>query len=273
MSSKTNSPTKRMVLSAMLIAIATVLSLIKIVDLPYGGSVTLGSMLPIIIIAYRYGTAWGLLCGFVHGGIQLALGANTLSYVTGAPSVIAVILLDYIIAFGVTGLGGLFRSKSENQPAAFIAGSLVVSLLRYICHVISGCTVWAGLSIPTGAAFQYSLIYNATYMLPEMLVLLIIAYYLATTLDFGADNLKVMTRTDLTPVTHTLNIAAGLALASGLIFDVAAVFRHLQNAETGEFDITGIQSVAWNWIAMVTLIVVVVAVVLMVVKKVIAKKK
>ena len=75
MSSKTNSPTKRMVLSAMLIAIATVLSLIKIVDLPYGGSVTLGSMLPIIIIAYRYGTAWGLLCGFVQPGLRLTKSA------------------------------------------------------------------------------------------------------------------------------------------------------------------------------------------------------
>ncbi|MBQ8911953.1 MAG: energy-coupled thiamine transporter ThiT, partial [Clostridia bacterium] len=58
--------------------------------------------------------------------------------------------------------------------------------MRYICHVISGCTVWAGMSIPTGGAFVYSLIYNATYMLPETIILILVSYYLGTSLDFDA---------------------------------------------------------------------------------------
>ncbi|MBO6159654.1 MAG: energy-coupled thiamine transporter ThiT [Firmicutes bacterium] len=272
MSSKNDRTTRRLVISAMLIAIATVLSLVKIVDLPYGGSVSLGSMLPIVIIAYRYGTPWGLLCGLIHGLIQLALGANTLSYVTGAASVIAVIMLDYLVAFGVIGFAGLTRKGSANQSAAFLSGSLIACFLRYVCHVISGCTVWAGLSIPTGAAFQYSLIYNATYMLPETLVLLIIAYYLSTTLDFGSEQLKMIQKQDTAPVAKTLNMAAGLVLAGGLVFDIAAVFRHLQNAETGEFDITGISQVSWTLVLIVTLICALVAVALFLVNKKVVRK-
>ena len=185
MSSKNVSMTQRLVLSAMLIAIAAVLSLIKVVDLPYGGSVTPGSMLPLVIIAYRFGTPWGLLCGFVYGIIQLLLGMDNFSYVSGAASVIALALLDYLLAFTGLGLSGLFRRKdSSNQPGAFISGILVVSLIRYLCHVISGATVWAGLSIPTNAALAYSFGYNATYMVPETIVTMIVAYYLGSMLDF-----------------------------------------------------------------------------------------
>ena len=73
----------RLTESAIMIAAATILSMFKLVELPYGGSITLASMLPIVIIAYRYGTAWGILCGLVHGAIQLLLGSGTLSSTIG----------------------------------------------------------------------------------------------------------------------------------------------------------------------------------------------
>ena len=108
----------RLTESAIMIAAATILSMFKLVELPYGGSITLASMLPIVIIAYRYGTAWGILCGLVHGAIQLLLGSGTLSYVTGAASVVAVILLDYIVAFAVCGLAGIFRNIKKQSTGA-----------------------------------------------------------------------------------------------------------------------------------------------------------
>ena len=73
----------------------------------------------------------------------------------------AIILLDYIIAFIVLGLGGIFRKLFRSQGGALAAGTLLACLLRYVCHVISGCTVWAGLSIPSQDALLYSLAYNA----------------------------------------------------------------------------------------------------------------
>ena len=274
MSSKNVSMTQRLVLSAMLIAIAAVLSLIKVVDLPYGGSVTPGSMLPLVIIAYRFGTPWGLLCGFVYGIIQLLLGMDNFSYVSGAASVIALALLDYLLAFTGLGLSGLFRRRdSSNQPGAFISGILVVSRIRYLCHVISGATVWAGLSIPTADALRYSVIYNATYMLPEMLVLLIIGYYLSTTFDFGAAQLKLAAKDESLSAGRPMAIAAGLLLAGAGVFDVAAIFGQLQNAETGEFDITGISHAPWLWIAIVSAIALIVAVALLFMRKKIMTKK
>ena len=103
------SPARKLVESAIMLAIATVLSLLKLIDLPYGGSVTVASMLPIIIISYRHNIKWGLLTGLAFGIIQQLLGLKTLSWVTTWQSILAVILLDYIIAFTVAGLGGIFR--------------------------------------------------------------------------------------------------------------------------------------------------------------------
>ena len=96
---------KRLAEAALLIAMGTVLSVFKLIDLPYGGSVTVGSMLPVLIIAYRYGTGFGMASSLAFGIIQQLLGLKTLSYVTTWQSILAVILLDYIVAFMVIGLG------------------------------------------------------------------------------------------------------------------------------------------------------------------------
>lgn len=111
-SAKTRSERIRtLVECAIMVALATILSLIKLYDLPYGGSVTAASMLPILLIAYRHGVPAGLGAGLVYGVIQQLLGLNTLSYATSWQAVLAIIFLDYIIAFTVAGLGGIFRRK------------------------------------------------------------------------------------------------------------------------------------------------------------------
>ncbi len=243
--------TRTLVECAILIAIATVLSLFKLLDLPYGGSITLASMLPMILLAYRHGLVWGLGSGLVYGAIQQLTGLNTLSWVTTWQSVLAVILLDYVVAFAGTGFGGLFRKRVKSQPAALVLGSLAACVFRYVCHVISGCTVWAGLSIPTGAALLYSFGYNATYMIPETIVTVAMAYYLGSLLDFRkAQPTRVeKPQTFGKPVFGWL---AGLFAAGGLIYDAVAVFSKLQNAETGDFMITGLSQVAWIPVVAVT---------------------
>ncbi|MBS5724196.1 MAG: energy-coupled thiamine transporter ThiT [Clostridiales bacterium] len=242
----------RLTESAIMIALATILSLLKLVDLPRGGSITLASMLPVLLIAYRYGTAWGMLTGFVHGVIQLILDPSVLSPVTGALSVASVIILDYSLAFAVIGLGGLFRKFIKKQNTALLAGSIFTGILRYICHVIVGCTVWAGLSIPTAGALIYSFIYNATYMIPETLVLAFAAYYIGSVIDFSGGRLTTLKKEAASTSMRIPHLVSGALICAAGIFDVVAVFATLQNAETGEFDITGIVDANWIAIAAVT---------------------
>ncbi len=182
-----NTRVLRLVEGALLLAVATVLSMVKLLDLPYGGSVTACSALPVLLIGYRHGTKFGLFSACVYALLQLLLGTSTLSYFSTPLSIAAVIVLDYVLAFAVLGLGGVFRRAGRDQSAALASGALLVCVLRYVCHVISGCTVWAGLSIPDEAALVYSLAYNATYMLPETLVTVLGAWFFSRCLDVGGE--------------------------------------------------------------------------------------
>ena len=275
MQSKTITKTRKLVECAILIAIASVLSMIKLIDLPYGGSVTIASMLPIIIIAYKYGMGWGLSSGLIFAVIQQLMGLKNLSYGTSWQAVVAIILLDYIIAFTVAGFGGVFRKKIKNQNTALVMGIILVSVLRYICHVISGATVWAGLSIPTNAALIYSLGYNATYMLPEMIVLIIIGYYLSNMLDLSENGDFKPRKTEEQKGLASLpfNIAGGLAITAGLIYDTVAVFSQIQNAETGDFDITLLANVSWLYVAIVSAVAAVAAAIFFIIGKKVKNSK
>lgn len=230
--------TKKLVESALLVAAAVVLSVFKIADLPYGGSVTLASMFPIVLIAYRHGLAWGMGAGLSYAVLQQLLGLKSLSYVTTWQSVLAVIFLDYIFAFAVLGLGGIFRGKMQKQSTELAMGSFFVCVLRYIFHVISGATVWAGISIPTGAAMAYSLIYNATYMVPETIVLVLVAYYLGSVLEFRKPELsRLQTEENGGKTADLLGVFTGLIGVGAVIADVALIFAHMQDPESGEFNI------------------------------------
>ena len=263
MSQANVSNAKRLAEAAVMLAVATVLSLIKFIDLPYGGSVTVACMLPVIIISYRHGIKFGLLTGFVFGLIQQLLDLNTLSYVTTWQSIVAVIVLDFIVAFMVIGLGGMFK-KLSSQANALLLGTIVVCVLRYICHVISGATVWAGLSIPTNAALIYSIGYNATYMIPETIITAAVAYYVGSIIDFRNDTITNIKKSEKQKL-PVLKWIGGLLLASALIVDVRSIFMHLQNEESGEFDFTGFANVNWSVILIVSVTAIVIAAILFIV--------
>lgn len=238
------SPVRILVESALMLAIATILSIFKLLELPYGGSVTIASMLPIIMLSYRHGVGPGLLAGLAFGIIQQLLGLKSLSYVTGWQSIVAVILLDYIFAFAAAGLGGVFRSPKRSQEQSLVLGAILVSIIRYIFHVISGATVWAGISIPTAAALIYSIGYNATYMIPEMIVLTLVAYYIGTSLDIRKIRPSVMKNSGDT-VFPWPKLVAGFLMIGAIIFATILVFQKLQDPETGDFMITGLKNVNW----------------------------
>lgn len=252
MKTKTSKQIVAMIECSMMIALSTVFSLLKIIDMPYGGSVTIASMLPIVIAAYRHGFLWGLGTALTNSVIQLLLGINNLSYFSTWQSILAIILLDYVVAFGVFALSGLFRRIEKRQNLAFLYGILVSSLLRYICHVISGATVWAGLSIPTNAALIYSLSYNATYMIPETIVLIAIGVYLTSVIDFGS---KYPTRVKMEKIDKIevyTSIFAWLIVIATIIVNIVLIAPYLQDPESGEFVFTYLGDVNYIKVAVVS---------------------
>lgn len=172
----------KMVECAIMIAMAFVLSFIKVFDLPYGGSVTAASMTPIIIAGYRHGLKWGLTTGFAYSLLQLLMGVGNVAYATTWIAAVAIIVLDYIVAFTVLGLVGLFE-RNKKQTTVLITGTAIVCILRYICHVITGCTVWAGVSIPSADGLWYSLVYNGSYMIPETIVTIVVITLISRLVD------------------------------------------------------------------------------------------
>lgn len=198
-----NTKTKKLVVSAVLIACATILSVIQPFSLPFGGGITLASMMPIVIIAFAFGTKWGLLSGFAFAVIQMLLGMKTVSafFMPGSDSymvlwqAIMVCLIDYIIAYTVLGFSGIFKGKIKNDSAAVCVGAIFGCFLRYVAHIISGAIffgAWAewfftqegfyaiGASIMEkfsggGLSLVYSLFYNGLYMIPEIIITAIVA--------------------------------------------------------------------------------------------------
>ena len=235
-----------------MIALSAVLSVVPIFEMPYGGSITLASFLPIVIIAYRHGFKYGIASACVSSLVQMLFGLKNFSYFTTPESLIALAVLDYVVAFTVFGLAGMFRKHLKNQSAAMVTGAFLASVLRYICHVISGATVWAGLSIPDEAALIYSLSYNATYMIPETVILVLSAAYIGMALDFRKPVPTRMKSESFDSTSSYLLIAAGLVLLAGLITDTVLIFSKLQNYDTGEFVITALADVNWLAVAIVT---------------------
>lgn len=252
---------------SVLIAMAFVLSFIKIIDMPYGGAVTAASMLPIIIAGYRHGLKWGLITSFTYSILQLLTGLSNVSYATSTTAMIAIILLDYIVvAFTVLGLLGVVK-KNKHQTGALVLGTLIVCLLRYLCHFITGCTVWAGVSIPTADGALYSLVYNGAYMIPETVVTVYVMALVSNSIDLRAA--KPVTREKSKNIMAVLNgvLVCGIAI----IVDFLIIFRQIQT-EDG-FKITLIANTNWMLVGVILLVGVIVGGLTYVITKLVVSKK
>ena len=158
---------------AIMVALAFVLSFVKLYELPNGGSLT-PAMFPILLFAVRWGLGKGLMAGFVFGLLQLMYDS---AYAWGWQSM----LLDYLLAFTPLGLAGLFKGKSWG----IFPGTVIGCIGRFIVHYISGVTIYRiyePTEIPGIGVFDdavlYSIVYNGSYMLPNMLLALAIAIVL-----------------------------------------------------------------------------------------------
>ncbi len=197
--------------SAMLLTLGAVLELVSkllIPEMPFGGQLTLASMLPIILISYRHGVRWGFFCGVAYSVLQMGLGIKTVSAAfqpgyfgegTLILNAIIMVLLDYLLAYTVLGLGGIFRNKIKNAGLSLMCGGIVATFGRYLVHVLSGYILFSGWAewfftqegFPAWGAklcetlgaemlgLTYSLVYNGMYMIPEIITTALAALLIA----------------------------------------------------------------------------------------------
>jgi thiamine transporter len=149
---------------AVFVALATVLSHIKIFSLPQGGSVTAGSMMPILWLALRRGPKIGLFSATVYGLVQFAVDVPYIAHPVQ-------VLLDYPIAFGMLGLAGFFQKRPFIGVTVGITG-------RFLAHFFSGFVFWATYAPKGMNPVIYSALYNGGYLLPELAISIFIVYLL-----------------------------------------------------------------------------------------------
>ena len=154
--------TKQLTFCAVAMALALVTSFIKVASLPMGGSITLFSMFFMCFIGYLYGPKIGIMTGVAYGILQLIIEP----YIYAPLQV----LLDYPLAFGALGLSGFFSKKKFGLTTGVIVGILG----RYICHVISGYVFFASYAPEGMNPMIYTLGYNATYIVPELIATVIV---------------------------------------------------------------------------------------------------
>lgn len=179
---KTNK-TRILVECALMIAIATVLGYIPLFELPQGGSITLCSMVPLVIASMRHGARWGVLTGGVHGLIQMMLGIKNVTYCTTLWTMAGCILLDYILAFAVLGLTCMFAARFKNRSAGIAVGTVTTGLLRLFCSFLSGILIWGAYAPEGTPVWLYSLGYNSSYMIPEIVLTAVAAVAIMRIVD------------------------------------------------------------------------------------------
>ena len=185
------SETQKLTETAIMIALATLLSYVTIFTAPMGGSITAFSQVPIVIIGYRYGFKWGAGTGVIHGILQMLLqGLGNFAYVKGIGAYIILIFADYVVAFACLGIGGaLFKKAVKNQTLALALGGAFASLFRFICHFISGVTIWGEYADGWQSVWAYSFGYNGFYMLCEGIITVVGVVVLSLVLDFNSPTL------------------------------------------------------------------------------------
>jgi thiamine transporter len=151
----------------MAIALATILQFLRVYQAPFGGAVTAGSMIPLMLIALRWGPGVGIITGTAYGLINYLLGPYFLTPIQ--------FLLDYPVPFALLGLAGLFRRQPYVGFTVAIAG-------RFVAHLVSGVAFWAS-NAPAGMnPWVYSALYNGQYLLPELIISLLLLRMLLPTL-------------------------------------------------------------------------------------------
>jgi thiamine transporter len=175
--------TKKLAMSAMLVALSAVLAVISMMvplQLPFGGSVTLASMLPIMLISVKYGIKIGLPTAFVYSLLQLLqafMEGDVFPYCETILTFTVCLLFDYVVPFTILGISGVFKNTKlfKNKEIAVYVGITLAVVLRFFCHFITGVAIW-GQWAPEGMGkFLYSFLYNGSFLSVDFAICLVLA--------------------------------------------------------------------------------------------------
>ncbi len=153
---------KNLAFCGLLIALATVTSFIKIFSFPFGGSVTLLSMLFVVLAGYFYGPKLGILTAIVYGLVQLVIDPQIYYPMQ--------VVMDYVLAFGALGLGSFFWNKKHG----LITGYLIGVTGRYLISALSGYIFFAEYAWEGWSPILYTLAYNGAYIYAETAITLVL---------------------------------------------------------------------------------------------------
>ncbi|MDK2802809.1 MAG: energy-coupled thiamine transporter ThiT [Oscillospiraceae bacterium] len=191
---------KRLVETSLFIILGIILSMIRIFNLPYGGSITIASMLPLVFISFKYGTKWGIFAGIVYGLLSGIFGFSEGSFKgINFGMIFLIFFIDYILAHAVIGFSGLFRNyKKIKLSTRLVFGIIIGGSLKLFFHILSGAIFYGSYAqwffsqegfsqgeyiLQKFSGFSlyliYSLFYNISYMIPEIIITCIIGYALS----------------------------------------------------------------------------------------------
>ena len=156
--------------AAIAVALSFVLGLIKLFQMPVGGSISL-EMIPLILLALRQGWKVGVVAGMAYGLLDLAIEPFVVHPLQ--------LLLDYPLAFGVLGLAGLFKPTVWGA----VLGATVAVLARFLCHFLSGVVFFASYAPEGWNPFLYSAAYNAAYLIPSLGIAIVVVVVLLKALE------------------------------------------------------------------------------------------
>ena len=144
---------------ALMLALTIVLHQLRIYHMPQGGSVTLGAMVPLLFLTYRYGAGIGCLAGFVYGMINLMQDAFIVHPLQ--------VLFDYPLPYMALAIAAAV-------PGRIYLGAALAFAARFLCHYISGVVFFGSYAPPDTSPYLYSLVFNATYLVPEAVICLLL---------------------------------------------------------------------------------------------------
>lgn len=171
-----NSKIKKLVLQAVMIALATALSFIAMFRMPLGGDVTPASMLPILLVALMFGVRGSFMAALVYGIIQAAISFGiVLGWGLSTEVFIACLLLDYIIPYTGLCLAGFFMKEGKRTETRAYMGFLLAVVFRFICHFISGIVLFGTWENGALKVITHSVLYNGAFLLPELLICVVAA--------------------------------------------------------------------------------------------------
>ena len=156
---------------SVMLALAFALSFVTLWKMPLGGSVTLASTLPILLIAVKYDTRVGVLTAFAYSLTQLAQGfiEGTVAFAMSFDVLIIAMLFDYVVPYTLLGFSGIFKRFGER---GIYAGVSLMVILRLVCHYFTGVSIWKQWTPDGWSPYLYSLAYNGGFLFFDFLIMI-----------------------------------------------------------------------------------------------------